>query len=576
MFQQNTSLGIPIATDPLSDFRKFLYVVWKHLNLPDPTPVQYDIARAIQHGDKRMVVEAFRGVGKSWITSAYVVFLLYMNPQLNILVVSASKNRADDFTTFTLRLIKEMPILTHLIPKDDQRQSKISFDVRPAAASHAPSVKSVGITGQLAGSRADVIISDDAEVPNNSQTQGMRDKLSESVKEFDAILKPNGRIIYLGTPQNQESLYNKLPDRGYRVSIWPARYPVAEQMVGYGTHLAPMIRQQLQNDPKLVGQPTDPARFSDFDLLEREASYGRSGFALQFMLDTRLSDADRYPLKVSDLIIMDIPVKEGPEKVIWTSDAQYIVQELPNVAFNGDHYHRPMVMPDSFQEYTGTVMSIDPSGRGKDETGYAVVKMLNGYLYVRRCGGVAGGYSEAALKELSQIAKDEGVNEVIIESNFGDGAFNALLSPVISKIYPVTLSEVRHHTQKEKRIIDTLEPIMNQHRLVVDKKVIRNDYDSCQHLPPESALRYQLIYQMTRITADRGALSNDDRLDALAMACQYWVDALAQDADKRIGQRKEEALMEEVARMKQQASVGLAIVTGHNLKDLHKGSMRWS
>ena len=134
----------------------------------------------------------------------------------------------------------------------------------------------------------------------------------------------------------------------------------------------------------------------------------------------------------------------------------------------------------------------------------------------------------------------------------------------------------RHNIQKEKRIIDVLEPVMNQHRLVVDKKVIRNDYDSCQHLPPESALRYQLIYQMTRITADRGALSNDDRLDALAMACQYWVDAMAQDADKRIGERRNEALMEEVVRIKQQASVGLAVVTGHNLKDLHKGSMRWS
>ena len=85
-----------------------------------------------------------------------------------------------------------MPILAHLIPDDDQRQSKISFDVKPAAASHAPSVKSVGITGQLAGSRADIIIADDIEVPNNSMTQGQRDKLSEAVKEFDAILKPNG------------------------------------------------------------------------------------------------------------------------------------------------------------------------------------------------------------------------------------------------------------------------------------------------------------------------------------------------------------------------------------------------
>ena len=51
--------------NPLADFRKFLYVVWKHLNLPSPTDVQYDIAKYLQHGEKRMVIEAFRGVGKS-------------------------------------------------------------------------------------------------------------------------------------------------------------------------------------------------------------------------------------------------------------------------------------------------------------------------------------------------------------------------------------------------------------------------------------------------------------------------------------------------------------------------------
>jgi hypothetical protein len=109
------------------DFRKFLYVVWKHLRLPQPTPIQYDIAYYLQHGDKRMVLEAFRGVGKSWITSAFVCWLLYCNPQLNIMVVSASKNRADDFSTFTLRIITEMEILRHLIPREDQRKSKISL-----------------------------------------------------------------------------------------------------------------------------------------------------------------------------------------------------------------------------------------------------------------------------------------------------------------------------------------------------------------------------------------------------------------------------------------------------------------
>ena len=560
--------------NPLSDFRKFLYVVWKHLNLPDPTPVQYDIAHRIQHGDKRMIVEAFRGVGKSWITSAYVVWLLYMNPQLNILVVSASKTRADDFTTFTLRLINEMPILSHLRPKEDQRQSKISFDVGPAAASHAPSVKSVGITGQLAGSRADYIIADDIEVPNNSMTQGMRDRLSEAVKEFDAILKPDGRIIYLGTPQNQESLYNKLPERGYKTHIWPARYPDEDTRIGYGGKLAKYVANRLENDINLVGQPTDPKRFSEFDLLEREASYGRSGFALQFMLDTRLSDALRYPLKVGDLIVMDCPTHEAPERLSWSSDEQYIVQDLPNVGFTGDHYHRPMFMADDFVENSGSVMSIDPSGRGVDETGYAVVKMLNGYQFVRRCGGIAGGYSEEALEQLARIAKEEGVNEIIVESNFGDGMFNQLFTPILNRIYPCTLSEVRHNKQKELRIIDVLEPVMNQHRLVVDKKVIKQDYESCQHLPPEQALRYQLFYQMTRITRDRGALVNDDRLDALAMAVQYWVDAMAQDVEKRMAARREDLLRDEMRRMQRQHQLGFAVMTGHNLKDTQK-SYRW-
>lgn len=563
MFPDKTSLGLPIEQDPLRDFRKFLFVCWQHLNLPQPTKVQYDIASHIQNGDKRIIVEAFRGVGKSWITSAYVVWLLYMNPQLNILVVSASKSRADDFTTFTLRLIKEMPILAHLIPRDDQRQSKISFDVGPANASHAPSVKSVGITGQLAGSRADVLIADDIEVPNNSATQGMRDKLSEAVKEFDAILKPNGRIIYLGTPQNQESLYNKLPDRGYKTRIWPARYPNEEQIVSYGDKLAPMIAKKLEDDPSIAGNTTDPQRFSDFDLLEREASYGRSGFALQFMLDTRLSDAERYPLKVSDLIVMDVPVTEAPEKLVWSGDENYVIQELPNVAFNGDHYHRPMFMPDNFVEYTGSVMSIDPSGRGKDETGYAVVKMLNGFLYVRRAGGVTGGYSEEALQELAKIAKEEKVNQIIIESNFGDGMFTQLFMPILTKIHPVSIEEVRHNIQKERRIIDTLEPVMNQHKLVFDRKVIQKDYESTQSLPAEQALRYQLMYQMTRITAERGALSNDDRLDALAIAVNYWVEQMAQDADNKIASRREETLMAEVYKLRQSAEMGLAVVTGH-------------
>jgi hypothetical protein len=538
MKTNKTPQAIP---ESLKDFRNFMYLVWKHLNLPDPTPVQYDIAEFIQNGPRRSIIEAFRGVGKSYITCAYVVHQLLLDPDKKFMVVSASKARADDFSTFTQRIIVELPICQHLIAKEGQRWSKIAFDVAPAKASGSPSVKSVGITGQLTGSRADIIIADDIEVPNNSMTQMMREKLGESVKEFDAVLKPDGRIIYLGTPQTEMSLYNVLTERGYAMRVWPARYPTIEDSEkAYGPRLAPKLWDTLSRDENLSGKPTDPLRFDEEDLIERELSYGRSGFALQFMLDTSLSDADRYPLRLRDLMILSCDIKEAPQKPVY--GIMRPLNELPMVGLAGDKFYAPEALTGGYREYDGSVLAIDPSGRGQDETAYAVVKMLNGFLYVTDAGGFSGGYSEETLNKLANLAKDQKVNMVLIESNFGDGMFTELLKPYIQRVYPVTLEEVRHSKQKEMRIIDTLEPIMNQHRLIIDPKVIEKDYESVQHHPPEKAQRYMLQYQMSRITKDRGSLAHDDRLDVLAMACQYWVEQMAADADREIADRKQELL----------------------------------
>ena len=531
----------------LRDFRNFLYLVWKHLNLPDPTPLQYDIAEYLQHGPKRSVIMAFRGVGKSWITSAFVVHQLLLDPAKNILVVSASKNRSDDFSTFTLRIIQEIPILKGLKPSENQRFSKIAFDVGPAPASHAPSVKSLGISSQLTGSRADIIVADDVEVANNSATQGMRDKLDEQVKEFDAIIKPldSSRIIFLGTPQCEDSIYNKLRERGYKSRIWPSEYPDdTEATNNYGGDLAPLIADNIASDT--VGTSTEPLRFTDLDLEERKMSYGRTGYALQFMLNPKLSDADRYPLKINDLIISDVDVDLAPEKIVWSSDPDNTDRELPNVGLAGDRFRRPSSTVGDMIPYTGSVLSIDPSGRGKDETGYAVVKMLNGQLYVPDAGGIKGGYDERTLKQLVAIAKDNKVNIVVIESNFGDGMFMELIKPLFRTTYPVTIEEVRHNKQKELRIVDTLEPVLNSHRLVIDPKVITYDYKSALSYPIEQQTRYMLMYQLSRITRDRGSLVHDDRLDALSIAVGYWVQQMASDADQSMVDRQQELLHKEL------------------------------
>lgn len=503
-----------------------MYVVWKHLGLPEPTPVQYDIANYLQNGPRRSVIEAFRGVGKSWITSAFVCWLLLNNPQLKILVVSASKERADAFSTFVKRLINEIPMLQHLKPQDGQRDSVIAFDVGPATPDHSPSVKSVGITGQITGSRADILIADDVEVPNNSATQMMRDKLSEAVKEFDAILKPGGRILYLGTPQTEMSLYNQLPERGYEVRIWPALFPEIKTVIKYKGQLAPMVTKALEEDAEKANKPTDPRRFSEEDLMERKASYGKAGFALQFQLDTSLSDADRYPLKVGDLVIQNLNPMMAHLKVAWSASPELCINDLPNVALTGDRFYRPMWHTDEMSEYTGSVMSIDPSGRGKDETGYACVKALAGNLFLTEAGGITGGYEMETLEALAYAAKRNQVKYIIIEANFGDGMFTQLLKPVLARIYPCTVEEVKHSTQKEARIIDTLEPVMSTHRLIVDQRVIQKDFDTAKDI------KYSLFYQLTRLTRDRGALVHDDRLDALAIAVAYWTESMARDNNK--------------------------------------------
>lgn len=525
-----------------ADFRVFIYIVWIMIGLPDPTPIQYDIANTLQNlPNDRFIVEGFRGVAKSFITCAYAVWTLWRDPQKKVEIVSASKDRADANAIFIKRIIYTLPFLAHLKARPDQRDQQNLFDVGPAVPDISPSIKSVGISGQLTGSRADLLIADDVEVANNSGTQTQRDKLNEAVKEFDAIIKPKGQIVYLGTPQNEMSLYNELQQRGYKCRIWTVLYPESlSEREFYGDRLAKIIADKYDNNPELyAGKPTDPRRFDEEEIYKRRLSYGKAGFALQFMLNTNLSDQEKYPLKVQDLMIANLSIDEANLKWYWSNDRQLRINDLPCVALKGDYFYEPQGRSNEVFEYTGTVMAVDPSGRGKDETSYAVVKYLNGYLFVLEVGGTREGYSDSTLRQLANKAKIYGVNEIVVEGNFGDGMFSQLFKPVLNDIHPCSVTEVKNYAQKEARIIDTLEPVMMRHKLIIHKQVILDDYQVYENAPA-----YSLIYQMTRLSRDRGALAHDDRLDALCMSVAYWLAVM--DRDEEIGMQEQiEAKLEQ-------------------------------
>ena len=522
------------------DFKLFLQALWVQLDLPSPTRAQYAIADYLQFGPKRLQIQAFRGVGKSWITGAFVLWTLFNDPEKKIMIISASKERADNMSIFLQKLIIETPWLSHLRPKsDDSRWSRISFDVN-CAPHQAPSVKSVGITGQLTGSRADIMILDDIEVPGNSLSETMREKLLQLCTEAESILTPkeDSRIMFLGTPQTTFTVYRKLAERAYKPFVWPARYP--RKVSQYEGLLAPQLVADIDNGAE-SWDVTDPDRFADDDLIEREAAMGRSNFLLQFMLDTSLSDSEKFPLKMADLVVTAVNPTTAPDSIIWCSDPRNVIKELPTVGLPGDYFYSPMQLQGEWHPYTETICSVDPSGRGTDETAAAFISQRNGFLYLHEMCAYRDGYSDNTLLDILRVCKKYNVTKLVVETNFGDGIVGELFKKHLQQTKQgIDVEEVRANVRKEDRIIDALEPIMNQHRLIVDKNVIEWDYKSNKDEAPEKRLLYMLFYQMSRMCREKGAVKHDDRLDALAQGVKYFTDCMSISAQEAVNQRKRE------------------------------------
>jgi hypothetical protein len=212
------------------------------------------------------------------------------------------------------------------------------------------------------------------------------------------------------------------------------------------------------------------------------------------------------------------------------------------------HYHKPKVLGSWLprSEHWNAGLFIDPSGRGKHELAWTVLVELNGNIFQLEEGGTSAGYEEEVLTMLAQRAKHWGCVTVKAESNFGDGMFAALLQPVMTKIHRVVVEEERVSQQKELRIVDSLAPLIQQHRLIVAKAVLQRSYAEAEQDEEHGHLR-SLPYQLSRITTERGCLEWDDRADVLSFGVKHFLDLLAKDQEKEQQRRvdeEEDALLE--------------------------------
>jgi hypothetical protein len=151
------------------------------------------------------------------------------------------------------------------------------------------------------------------------------------------------------------------------------------------------------------------------------------------------------------------------------------------------------------------------------------------------------GYSDNTLLDILRGCKKYNVTNLVIETNFGDGIVSELFRKHLQQTKQnIGIEEVRANVRKEERIIDALEPIMNQHRLIIDRGVVEWDYNSNKDDAPEKRLLYMLFYQMSRMCREKFAIRHDDRLDSLAQGVKYFTDAMGISAQETVKERKRE------------------------------------
>lgn len=536
---------LELVQEIYADFLDFLRDGMTLMGYDDPSEIQVDIAKYLAFGPHYLMVQAQRGQAKTTITALFAVWCIIHDPSTRVLIVSAGGKTASDISTLVVRIIMNMPELECLRPdpSNGDRTSVEGFDIHYSLKKpdKSASVSCIGITGTLQGNRADLLIADDVESKKNSNTAATRALLMELTRDFTSICE-SGRIIYLGTPQTQDSIYNSLASRGYGIRIWPGRYPNAKQRLQYGGMLAPMLARNVEHNPALAhgggplgdqGQPIDP-RLGEHILSKKELDQGTAYFQLQHMLNTSLSDALRYPLKTHQLVAMRLDGELFPLTV--TRDPRDTGLREFSVHGHSFKLATPLEVSTEHAKLQGIVMYVDPAGGGKngDETAYAVTGFLNGNIYLLDVGGVPGGYNVEQMDALSEVAAKWKVNRVIIEKNMGYGAFKAVWLPSLTLKHKCHVDEDMVHGQKERRIAETLEPVAGRGSLIVGLDLVEADNATTARYAPEKRLQYSFFYQYGRLTRESGALVHDDRLDAVEGAVRYWSAQLAQDQQKII------------------------------------------
>lgn len=522
--------------DPLSkNFALFCDHVWPEcLDLPALQEAQSAMADVISNPTKgpdkigRLMLSAQRGAGKSYITAGFATWTLYCNPNKAVLVVGSTAKQASEILKLMRRIIGHSPLMQHMVPNGEAGDAALYFDVaNKSRATKDHSVLAAGWSSNLTGRHPDVIIWDDCETPETS-TASAQKNLMTKIKESPSMVQPGGNIVFLGTPHSTNSVYNQLGEL-YPIVRFPCRYMDIKSMEEHSC--AQWMIDQVIFNPDLVGTPVFHERFNEAMLDAKEIDLGEATFAMQYELNTELADVDRFPLKLSNLIVQDWDDPyDAPVQMLWGPSEGNRIRGLRG--HGKDAAHGPSRMSTDVTAFDHKIAVLDISSTGKDQTGLAIVGRAGGNLWLLEAIGYDGdGTSQAIAKKVCDKLNQWDVNLLKIESNYGGGMATQIYTPWVQELCGpgVGIEPFRVTGNKEKRMVQTLRPVLAAHRLIVRPQALKGGF----------------MEQMINLTPERKTLKSDDIIDAVASCVGFFTDSMAMDPERAVDRIRQEQMAQE-------------------------------
>ncbi len=242
---------------------------------------------------------AFRNSGKSTLVGLFCAWVLLQKPNLRLLVVSADHTLAKKMVAHTKHIIEHHPACFGMKPHKAEEWASDRFTIKRTQVGRDPSMLARGLSANMTGCRADIILCDDVEVPKTCNNALKRKDLRTKLAELDYILTPGGMMLYIGTPHAEDTIYQKkegwhwlkLPLLNLKGdSVWPERFSLQKiEEIRRSTTPNKFASQMLLQAVKFDESRLDSKRLKMYDtpLLYREAN----GYGLLKIGDIKMMSA---------------------------------------------------------------------------------------------------------------------------------------------------------------------------------------------------------------------------------------------------------------------------------------------